>query len=275
MNSEQISKSDVLDILFENKNKAYGAYNLRKFYNQRMNKALATMLGMVVVFSVVASIPDKKTKTMEEDIITVTANIKETPEKKKEEQPKEKVKPKTQEAATQKVTNRIVFTKKPDDADTIKDIDPDVAIGSRDFTPKNPGTGNIPVGVQPGGGGGDTVAVVPVKPEPVFDPGIPIDNADVQPEYPGGMNALRKFLERHLTNPQDLEGDEQVSVKVKFVVGYDGKLKSFETVQDGGEAFNKEVIRVLKKMPEWIPGRANGRNVSVFYTIPVKFVPGN
>ena len=47
-------------------------------------------------------------------------------------------------------------------------------------------------------------------------------------------------------------------VKVKFVVGYDGNLKSFELVQDGGSDFNNEVIRVLKKMPEWIPGKSKG-----------------
>ena len=62
-----------------------------------------------------------------------------------------------------------------------------------------------------------------------------------------------------------------MSVKVTFVVGYEGKLKGFKITEDGGEVFNKEVIRVLKKMPDWIPGKANGENVSVYYTIPVKF----
>jgi periplasmic protein TonB len=72
-----------------------------------------------------------------------------------------------------------------------------------------------------------------------------------------------------------LEDGEMVSVRIKFVVGYDGKLKGFTTVQDGGEEFNKEVVRVLKKMPEWIPGKTRGQNVSVYYVIPVKFVPFN
>jgi len=66
-----------------------------------------------------------------------------------------------------------------------------------------------------------------------------------------------------------------VSVRVKFVVDYSGKLQSFVTLVDGGEEFNKEVVRVLKKMPEWIPGKAKGENVSVYYTIPVKFVPSD
>ena len=59
------------------------------------------------------------------------------------------------------------------------------------------------------------------------------------------------------------------------MVGFDGKLQGFETIEDGGAAFNKEVIRVLKKMPEWIPGKSNGENVAVYYTIPVKFVPSD
>jgi len=97
----------------------------------------------------------------------------------------------------------------------------------------------------------------------------------VMPSYPGGMDALKRFLQRNLTNPRDLEENEIVSVKMKFVVGYDGKLKGFETIQDGGEEFNKEVLRVLKKMPAWVPGKSNGQNVSVYYTIPVKFVTGD
>jgi hypothetical protein len=55
-------------------------------------------------------------------------------------------------------------------------------------------------------------------------------------------------------------------------VGYDGKLKKFEVQQDGGKVFNEEVIRVLKKMPDWIPGKTKGENVSVYYAIPVKFL---
>jgi len=63
-----------------------------------------------------------------------------------------------------------------------------------------------------------------------------------------------------------------IAVKIKVVVGYDGKLKIFELVQDGGIEFNNEVIRVLKKMPAWLPGKSRGQNVSVYYTIPVKFI---
>jgi periplasmic protein TonB len=110
--------------------------------------------------------------------------------------------------------------------------------------------------------------------EPVkVDKNIPlgIDAVDVAPSFPGGMDALLNFLRRHLSNPEPMGEGESVTVKVTFVVGYEGKLKSFKVTEDGGEQFNKEVIRVLKKMPDWIPGKAKGENVAVYYTIPVKF----
>jgi protein TonB len=98
-------------------------------------------------------------------------------------------------------------------------------------------------------------------------------SAEVMPEFPGGIEALRKFLERNLRNPRDLESGENISVKIRFIVGYDGNLKGFETVEDGGSEFNEEVIRVLKKMPTWRAGKTKGEEVSVYYTIPVKFLP--
>ncbi|MBK8611726.1 MAG: energy transducer TonB [Chitinophagaceae bacterium] len=82
-------------------------------------------------------------------------------------------------------------------------------------------------------------------------------------------------MKDNLQNPYDWENGETVSVQIKFVVGYDGKLQRFETQLDGGALYNKEVIRVLKKMPDWTPGVAGGEKVSVYYTIPVKFVMSN
>ena len=129
-----------------------------------------------------------------------------------------------------------------------------------------------------------TALVLPDKPAsyngglekiaPKIDVTVPMDMdvVDVLPAYPGGMDALIKFLERNLRTPEELANGETVNVRIKFVVGYNGKLQSFVTVLDGGDAYNKEVVRVLKKMPDWIPGKARGENVSVYYTIPVKFV---
>ncbi|MGE5107119.1 MAG: energy transducer TonB [Sphingobacteriales bacterium] len=99
----------------------------------------------------------------------------------------------------------------------------------------------------------------------------PLETPDVSPSFPGGMEALQNFLRKHLRTPDELEAGQRASVKVKFIVGYEGEIYGYEVVQTGGDAFDAEVIRVLKKMPKWIPGIYKGQNVSVYYVIPVKF----
>jgi protein TonB len=278
MNKETILKSDVLDILFDNRNKAYGAYNLRKFYNNRLIKSLAVMLSGVVVLSAFTFLPKKEKGNdgIDKGGVTVVSVI--LPEDKpKEEKPKEKQK----DVVKEKPQNQAKFTSNPiitkDKTDTIRTLDDKIRIGSTNIVLPGDGPSNPPIVTPPNTGGGGDGGITKPKPEPVVDLTKTYNDGevDVMPTYPGGMDALRKFLERHLENPRDMEEGEAVSVKVKFVVGYDGKLQSFVTVQDGGDEFNKEVMRVLKKMPNWVPGKAKGQNVSVFYTIPIKFIPAN
>jgi periplasmic protein TonB len=265
MNTDIIMKSDVLDILFENRNKLYGAYPLRKFYTERIKTSLAIMISGVFVFCLFAL----TTKEINEDLTFrvldgPTMGSVPPPEKKTEPKPKASVPKKI--INTQKFISNIKITK--DSADKLTDHLDDIKIGSV----------NISNGVDGGPVEGPVVIAQPAAqvnalPEP--DPAVPVENPEVEPSFPGGITALRTFLQRNLSNPRDLEEGEQASVQIKFIVGYDGHLQRFETVKDGGEEFNSEVIRVLKKMPQWIAGKSNGRNVSVYYTIPVKFVPND
>ncbi len=269
MDKELLLKSDILDIIFEKRNKAYGAYDLRKHYGDRLLRSVGTMLAIVLVLSAFTFLPKKNKVTRDNgDIVFRTYTIPEPKENKKEpEKPKTPEKPVAQKPA-QAVFNKPVIV----DAKTSTSILPSnldsVAIGS---TTTSAPTGTGPAVVTPAGQGNNNEPVTAVK--PVMDKTIPIANPDVMPSYPGGWDALKKFLERNLRNPKDMDEGEVVSVKVKFVVGYDGKLQSFVTAKEADEEYYKEVIRVLKKMPEWIPGQANGENISVYYTIPVKFVP--
>lgn len=267
MKTELILKSDVLDIVFENRNKAYGAYDLRKFYGSRLMKSIGGMFAIVVVLSAFTFIPKKKVVADKIQVRTeiLMGKTKEKviePLKPKEvQQPQQKVA--SQTLTTPTIVNKLETKILATITDTV-DISNITQAG---------GPGNPPAVIESLPGGGDGPAPVPV--ETKINKEIPLETAEIMPSYPGGMEALRKFLQRNLTNPRDLEEGELVSVKMRFVVGYDGKLKNFETVEDGGQEFNKEVLRVLKKMPEWIPGKTKGQNVSVYYIIPVKFVPGN
>jgi periplasmic protein TonB len=268
MKTELILKSDVLDILFDNRNKAYGAYNLRKFYDNRLMKSLGVMLGVVVVLSAFTFISKKNA---EEISVTPDVILGGIPDAKEPVKKKEivKVQPKTNIPNQRKLLNTVIIVPNNTKTDTHLNIKPTDNIGSTNITSIT--GGGSPTIIGPSGGTGNN----PVSPEsvkPAIDINTPIYSPEIMPSYPGGMEALRKFLQRNLTNPKEMEEGEEVSVKVKFVVDYDGNLKSFVTVQDGGEEFNKEVIRVLNKMPNWIPGKSNGQNVSVYYTIPVKFI---
>lgn len=272
MNKNFILKSDILDIIFEKRNKAYGAYDLRKFYPNRLKLALGFMFIIAIIFSAFTLVPEK----------AIDANdiIYEIPDSKLKEvdlTPKApEKKPKTEKpvAAVQKPVNQknyssaIVVVPNDQKTDTINTLLPTDVIGTKNIVTPIPGQVLVePVKTDPGTGS-------PGKLTPKIDVNSPmdIDAVDFPPTYPGGMDALRKFLEKNLHTPDELESGESVSVRVKFVVNYKGKLQSFVTVLDGGEAYNKEVVRVLKKMPDWQPGKTKGENVSVYYTIPVKFV---
>ena len=261
-------KSDVLDILFEKRNKAYGAYDLRKFYGDRLMRSVGLMLASMVVLSAFTFLPRKKTyETTPYTIIEENGLGKVKPPEKKLPEPKKTVV--AQKAvSTTKLVSRITIVKNNDTTDVIRNIDKEY-IGSVTITIPDPGGPRIKVADPITTGGNEGPVVI----KPVVDRTEPQYTAELMPSFPGGMDALKRFLERNLNNPKDLEVGNQVSVKVQFVVGYDGKLQRFQVIQDGGEAFNNEVLRVLKKMPAWIPGKSSGENVSVYYTIPVKFVP--
>jgi protein TonB len=256
--------SDVLDIVFEKRNKLYGAYTLRKFYNGRLIKSLSITLGVVSILSAFTLMPERKEVFISSTEVAFGKILPPIPDPKKEIH-----KPKKRDQPTQKKFPQplIVDDKK---ADTIQEIKPaDIISSVNAVGTEAQGTfGEIPA---PGNGLGEGVPEVATA----IDVTVPVENPEIEPAYPGGINALRKFLERNLVNPKSMEEGEMVAVNVKFVVGYDGKLQQFMVVKDGGEIFNNEVIRVLKKMPQWVPGKSKGQNVAVYFTIPIKFIPAD
>ena len=264
MEKETIFQADVLDIIFEHRNKNYGAYALRKFYHNRLYKALGLVLLFVAVLAILSFFQKEKVLVGAIDYVDTTSLARPP----KDPLPK---KPKINEyhapitATTVPTEGHALITK---DSVNIKTI------------PTNSGMSTTAVYVNPGGTGdpgpGPVVVVTPatipsIPPITPVDRSKPMESAEVMPEYPGGPQALRKFLEKNLRNPQNNETGENITVKIRFVVGFDGSLKRFEILRDGGAAFNDEVIRVLNKMPQWIPGKTKGESVSVYFTLPVLF----
>ena len=95
---------------------------------------------------------------------------------------------------------------------------------------------------------------------------------DEMPEFPGGHEALMQYLASNIRYPKEArEKDIEGKVVVKFVVCKDGTLCNEEVVRSIGGGCDEEVIRVVKAMPEWKPGKQNGKAVKVYYTLPVTF----
>lgn len=93
-----------------------------------------------------------------------------------------------------------------------------------------------------------------------------------QPQYPGGITAMQKFLRNKMQYPTAAQIAEiQGTVYIRFVVRSTGKVTDVTVFKGIGEACDKEAVRVVKEMPDWIPGQDNGKAVSVYCTIPIKF----
>jgi protein TonB len=268
MKADYILQADLLDIIFENRNKAYGAYPLRRYYEGRIYKALGIIIFLLALFSVYNLL--REGETLLAPVIVKDVDITKLAEERK---PQESIKQREKKPDPVKsviIASSFRLVDSMQKTDPIRNLDSLVTGRERPGVSGDPQI--VPGGDPPAGPGGSGPGIAPVTPTPP-DRNIPVAEADIMPSFPGGMKALTKFMERNLTaNIEELEQGTMVSVKIRFVVGYDGVLKSFEIIEDGGEKFNKEVIRVLKKMPDWIPGKTKGENVSVWYTIPVKFI---
>ena len=92
------------------------------------------------------------------------------------------------------------------------------------------------------------------------------------PQLPGGMEAFIKFLKKNLREPSDLEEAQKLVVVAKFVVDAQGNIVDINIAKNGRDDLDAEVLRVIRKMPKWKPGMQNGRNVSVYFNLPVTFV---
>lgn len=263
MTSNEILKADVLDILFENRNKLYGAYALRKYYNNRMMLALGTSLAAVVVACLLIQPGDRREaiEDLFKDPVKLSPPIELHP-------PVEPTPPPAAQAprpiATVRYTNNVQFVTEvpPDEAvPEITDmIDPQIGTANvQGDLPTQSRTIEAPP-APPAAGNGHTE-----EPTPRFEA------VERMPEFPGGVQAWTAFLGRHLRMPEELEAGERRVVQVKFWVGPDGSIDRFEVVQSAGAAFDNEVIRVLKKMPKWKPAVQNGQPIAVTFTQPVTF----
>jgi protein TonB len=271
MNRDTILSADLLDIIFDNRNKDYGAYSLRKSYNKHVRIALFFMMILSLLLCLLFLIknPSQRFKQsipviLSPDIALCAFHAFHSNKPKSVAKVSSLIKKRLLTDGPPKIVAFININKLPETPPEILSSTPQLHGSEINFTGNSDGHGYD--NKLSGEAVKDSVAKK-IKKSPLYE-------AEIMPQYPGGVKALLRFLQSNLHSPEDIGDRDEVSVRVKFVVNYDGKPESFEVLELGGGAFDTEVIRVLKKMPLWIPGKSNGENVAVYYVVPVKFKSG-
>jgi protein TonB len=258
MEANKIMNADILDILFEGRNKEYGAYELRKSYNRRMMRALIIMLAVCIVIFVgsriAKAISDKAPKQMVVQDVQLE-DIKE-PEKKNEPPPPP---PPPKEPPKVEVTKftppKIVKDEevKPEEKPPEQEKLEDTKIGA--FNQEGEKSDVVEAPVEKGTG---QVEAPKVKEE---DYDKEFTSVQVEAKFPGDWN---KFLERNLNaqTPADNGAPPgRYVVTVSFRVDKDGSISEVQSLNDPGYGCASEAVRVIKKGPKWQPAIQNGRNV--------------
>lgn len=100
----------------------------------------------------------------------------------------------------------------------------------------------------------------------------PLLTAEQMPQFSGGEEALMKLIVRTLNYPASaVEAGVQGKLIMRFVVSETGEITNIEVVKGLCTVCDEEGIRVIKQMPKWVPGKEKGKNVAVYYTLPISF----
>ncbi|MEO0060257.1 MAG: hypothetical protein RLZZ312_1904 [Bacteroidota bacterium] len=261
-----IFKGNWIDMVFDGKNKAYGAYNLRKENPKTTTKAL---IAGALLFSFLMALPmiDFSGLGKKEDEKVVMVDMK------KLAPPPEEVKPKIPPPPPPPPAPKIDQVKfvKPkvvekekvvEEIKTIEELK-DKDISNKDIKGRDDGKILID---EPAGDGDKDAKVVEVEDNKVYNA------VEVKPDFPGG---IQKFFAYFMKNFKTPEGEEiSGKIQMTFVVEKDGSVTDIKIIRDLGYGTGKEAKRVLENSPKWKPGIQNGRPVRVQYNLPISIVLG-
>lgn len=275
MTAERILQSDVLDILFEDRNKLYGAYELRRTYPRRIKRAVGGMFFLVAAASASYLFSSEKNTAVNVDSeykdSAMLVDIKPVEDKKEKIEPPKPIV--QQDVATVKDFVPII---KPDEQVQKTEVPPMEAVDTSAYGDENkPGeavaSGQNVTSGDPGVPGGSGESNKPVVTEPVLPTG-PIDmhQADEMPEYPGGTQALVRYMVNNLTS--ELEPGNKYVLKAQFVINEEGQVSEATILSSDDAGLNGQVLKALRKMKQWKPGKYHGHNVAVRFTMPVTFM---
>ncbi len=255
-------KNEWLDLVFDDRNKAYGAYDLRHNYANNMVKAMLITFFSVGVLCAASIYANSQKEILHITPVELHPNIvPPAQEIKKIDPPKpEHVKP-------------------PKAVATIRNVTPVVTVDAKAEQPvKNDDLKNAAIGQQTlKGESGANIEIPDDKPgtgvATVVDNSVHnLGTLDFMPEPVGGAAAWAKFLNKNLRFPAVAQEDGVSGrVLLSFIIEKDGSLSNIAVDRPAGHGFDEEALRVLKLAKAWKPGMQNGQAVRVKYSIPINF----
>jgi len=268
MEMGKILSADVLDIIFDQRNKEYGAYDLRKNYQRRLTKSLLTMSLIVVLllitYLLIAAIKPKSAGIIEVNEVALE-NI---ADKKQPEQPVIPPPQKIIEPQIKMIKDMVPVIVKDnvpidDPVPEQKDIE-DAKIGNITAA----GTEDIGVVTAPV----DRNTGVVDEPKRHNDEDVIwVGPVEIESKYPGGIPAWSAFLYRKLVYPQQaIDDGKQGTVIVRFIVDKEGNVSDVEALS-GPEELRASAVSVIKKSGRWEPAIQNGRKVKSYKSQPITF----
>jgi len=273
-----LTSKEWCDLIFEGRNKDFGAYSLRRGSTKRYNKSLIFVaILLIVIAGCVAGFnaystylaKQREAKDLAEQAAQMALMKKQAPPP---EEQREKVKPPEVKEIPPEVLKSVKVTqlliakddqvkkddeiKSQDELKNEKDAFANVTnkVGSEDR--------NITQTKK------EDVVVEQKAPEPekVFTA------VEQMPQFPGGEGALMKYLSSHINYPTvAMENNVQGRVIVQFVVTKNGSIGEVKVARSVDRDLDREAVRVCKSLPNFIPGKMNGQAVNVWYTLPVSF----
>ena len=273
-----LTRNGWCDLIFEGRNKEYGAYKLRTQTGKRNFKAIITIAILaalcIILFYIKAGYDAYQAAHAKNENVTEISALNQP--KKKEAKVERKVQVEEKKEVVKEVKSSIKFT-----APVIKkdaDVKPEEEMKTQDQIMQT----NTAIGALDVKGNSDQgeilkvtqrVETEPVKAEPKPEVENKVfDVVEQMPSFPGGPSALMQYLSSNIKYPVVAqENGVQGRVVVSFVVERDGSITDVQVARSVDPSLDREAQRVVRNRPRWIPGKQNGQAVRVKYNVPVAF----
>ncbi|MEP7141294.1 MAG: energy transducer TonB [Ferruginibacter sp.] len=269
MEKNKILNADILDIIFDGKNKLYGAYELRKTYNKRLAKAtfFTIVLVLFAFLGTVYSGMGRKNSSVIDVIDISMSDIKKSDPLPLPPPPLIKPIPPLQPNQVKYTIPTIVKEDDVKDDEKIQDINDDQQISSKTVETEN----NTQVIQAPVEDNNSKVIEAPKANEEdiVF---VRVEN---EAQFPGGQQAWARYLQKNLDPNTPVENGAPpgtYQVIVKFIVSKDGSISNVNAETKHGFGMEDEAIKIIQRGPKWTPALQNGKNVNAYRRQPVTFI---